>query len=99
MDPPGPTEPICGPDENRPWTRASLREVGGARGIGVRFLQEAFSSRTAVPEHRVLEKPILDVLQAFLPERSSDLSGRVRSRRELAGVCGMPAESERFARL
>src|SRR5262249_47190334 len=32
--------------KDRPWNSATLDAVGGAKGIGVRFLEETFSSRT-----------------------------------------------------
>src|SRR5207249_966333 len=37
--------------KGRPWTVASLKEVGGTQGIGVTFLEETFSAATAPPEH------------------------------------------------
>src|SRR5439155_5691215 len=38
--------------KGRPWTPASLKEVGGTEGVGVTFLEETFSASTAPPEHR-----------------------------------------------
>ena len=36
--------------KGKPWTPATLREVGGTEGVGVTFLEETFSSRPAPPE-------------------------------------------------
>ena len=32
--------------KGKPWTPATLREVGGTEGVGVTFLEETFSSST-----------------------------------------------------
>lgn len=85
--------------KDRPWTCASLVEVGGAEGVGLRFLEETFSARSALPDVRALEKPIRALLQALLPESGADIKGGLRSRHELAQACGLPESSPRFARL
>src|SRR5262249_50658354 len=36
----------------RPWTPATLRAVGGARGVSLTFLREAFDKAGAPPEHQ-----------------------------------------------
>ena len=36
--------------KGKPWTPATLREVGGTEGVGVTFLEETFSSPQANPE-------------------------------------------------
>jgi serine/threonine protein kinase/formylglycine-generating enzyme required for sulfatase activity len=85
--------------KDRPWTPASLVEVGGAEGVGLRFLEETFTARTARPDLRALEKPARALLGALLPERGSDIKGRLRSRQELAQACGIADDSPRLARL
>src|SRR5262249_32807856 len=35
--------------KGKPWTPATLKAVGGAEGLGVTFLEEAFSAATAPP--------------------------------------------------
>ena len=42
--------------KGKPWTPATLREVGGMDGVGVRFLEETFSSTRSNPEHRYHQK-------------------------------------------
>jgi serine/threonine protein kinase/formylglycine-generating enzyme required for sulfatase activity len=85
--------------KDRPWTSAALLEVGGAEGVGVRFLEETFTARTASPELRALEKPARRLLQALLPERGTNIKGRTRSRSVLAEASGVAEDSPRFARL
>ena len=36
--------------KGKPWTPATLREVGGTEGVGVTFLEETFSSPASQPE-------------------------------------------------
>jgi serine/threonine protein kinase/formylglycine-generating enzyme required for sulfatase activity len=85
--------------KSRPWTRESLIEVGGTEGVGVRFLEGTFTGRTAIPEHRALEKASRACLNALLPEGGTDIKGHMRSRSELAAACGLTEDSRRFARL
>src|SRR5438874_183141 len=42
--------------KERPWTPAALQEGGGAQGVGVRFLEETFTGRTALPDLRLMEQ-------------------------------------------
>jgi serine/threonine protein kinase/formylglycine-generating enzyme required for sulfatase activity len=74
--------------QGRPWTPASLREVGGAAGVGVAFLEETFSSRTAPPQHRQHGAAARDVLRVLLPGTGTDIKGHRRAARELQEACG-----------
>ncbi len=65
--------------KGRPWTTDSLREVGGTEGIGVTFLEEMFSARTAPPAHRVHQKAVHAVLKALLPDQGTEIKGRMQS--------------------
>jgi serine/threonine protein kinase len=85
--------------KDRPWTPAGLVADGGELGVGIRFLEENFRSRTALPDLRVLEKPARKLLEALLPKRGTDIKGEMRSRQELAQACELAEESPRFARL
>jgi serine/threonine protein kinase len=84
--------------KGRPWTPRSLQAVGGTQGVGVTFLQEAFSPRTGRPEIRGLEKEARALLAALLPEAGSDIKGRVRSHAELLKATGLQS-AYRFERL
>ena len=54
--------------KGKPWTPATLREVGGMDGVGVTFLEETFSSPRSNPNHRYHQKAAQAVLKALLPE-------------------------------
>ncbi len=81
--------------KGKPWTPATLREVGGAQGIGVAFLDETFSATTAPPEHRLHQKAAQSILKALLPETGADLKGQMRSEsalREASGYASRPRD-------
>jgi hypothetical protein len=69
--------------KGKPWTPATLKEVGGAEGIGVAFLEETFAGRTAPPQHRLHQKAAQAVLKALLPPAGSNIKGHMRSWEEL----------------
>jgi serine/threonine protein kinase/formylglycine-generating enzyme required for sulfatase activity len=85
--------------KGRPWTPATLREVGGLEGIGVTFLEETFAGRSAVPDHRLHQAAARQVLQALLPEKGTEIKGRLRSRRELLEASGYAQQRHQFQRL
>ena len=74
--------------KGKPWTPATLRDVGGTEGIGLTFLEETFSASTAPPEHRIHQKAAEAVLKALLPESGTDIKGQMRSRQELLEASG-----------
>jgi serine/threonine protein kinase/formylglycine-generating enzyme required for sulfatase activity len=74
--------------KGKPWTPATLKEVGGTEGIGLAFLEETFSASTAPPEHRLHQKAAQAVLKALLPETGTDIKGQMRSRQELLEASG-----------
>ncbi len=88
--------------KSRPWTPASLKEVGGAQGIGAAFLEETFSASTAPPEHRYHQKAARVVLKGLLPESGSDIKGHMRSHAELlvaSGYGNRPRDFEELIRI
>jgi serine/threonine protein kinase/formylglycine-generating enzyme required for sulfatase activity/energy-coupling factor transporter ATP-binding protein EcfA2 len=74
--------------KGKPWTLAALKEVGGAEGVGMTFLEETFSASTAPPEHRYHQKAARAVLKALLPESGSNIKGHMRSHAELLAASG-----------
>ena len=46
----------------RPWTRQTLHQLGGLKGIGIRFLDETFGESTARPSFRKLSTSAQQVL-------------------------------------
>ncbi len=84
---------------HRDWSTKTLRDLGGMEGIGVTFLEETFSAHTAPPAHRVHQHAARAVLQALLPESSSDLKGRWRPVRQLQESAGYGNRPGDFAEL
>ncbi len=69
--------------KGKPWTPQTFKDVGGAKGIGVTFLQETFDAKTAPPSHRLHKPAAIKVLQALLPESGADIKGSMRSESDL----------------
>ena len=69
--------------KDKPWTAGTLSEVGGTEGIGVAFLEETFSSRSANPKVRQHQHAARAVLKTLLPEAGTDIKGHMRSYAEL----------------
>ncbi|MFI5457553.1 MAG: protein kinase [Isosphaerales bacterium] len=74
--------------KGKPWTPATLRDVGGTEGVGVTFLDETFTSPQANPKHRLHQKAAQAVLQALLPESGADIKGQMRSEQDLRDASG-----------
>jgi formylglycine-generating enzyme required for sulfatase activity len=85
--------------KGRPWTPATLKEVGGTEGVGVTFLEAAFSSPMASPRHRLHQKAARAVLRALLPESGTDIRGHMRSYAELLEASGYASRPKEFGDL
>ena len=85
--------------KGKPWTPATLREVGGTEGVGVTFLEETFSSSQANPKHRLHQKAAQAVLKALLPETGSEIKGQMRSEGELQEAASYTDRVREFADL
>jgi serine/threonine protein kinase/formylglycine-generating enzyme required for sulfatase activity len=88
--------------KGKPWTPATLKEVGGTEGVGVTFLEETFSAGTAPPEHRYHQKGARAVLKALLPDSGTDIKGHMRSHDELlsqSGYAGRPRDFDELIRI
>ena len=85
--------------EGKSWVPATLQELGGMEGVGVSFLEEKFSSRSAEPHHRLHEKAARGVLNTLLPEVGSDIKGHMRSHDELLLASGYESRPNDFAAL
>jgi hypothetical protein len=82
--------------KGKPWTPATLREVGGTAGVGVTFLEETFSAASAPPEHRLHQKAAQALLKALLPQTGSDIKGQMRSESDLSGASGYAGRPRDF---
>lgn len=82
--------------KGKPWTTATLKEVGGTEGVGVTFLEESFSSQSANPTHRMHQQAAQAVLKALLPERGTDIKGHMQSSTELRQASGYADQPDQF---
>src|SRR5208282_2591776 len=74
--------------KGKPWTPATLKEVGGIKGVGVSFLEETFTAASANPKYRLHQKAAQAVLKVLLPEAGTDIKGQMKSRQELLEASG-----------
>ena len=85
--------------KGRSWTPASLQEVGGTSGVGVAFLDETFTAKTAPPTHRLHAKASQAVLKALLPEVGTDIKGQMQPTDGLLEISGYGQRPEHFRNL
>lgn len=67
---------------SRPWTTAEFEAVGGARGVGVKFLEDKFGPHAPVI-YRTQRAAAQRVLAALLPPAGSALRGQMRTVEQL----------------
>ncbi len=82
--------------KTKPWTPATLKEVGGIEGLGVTFLEETFVAQTAPPQHRFHLKAAQAVLRTLLPATGGDIKGQMQAREHLLEVSGYAARPKEF---
>jgi serine/threonine protein kinase/formylglycine-generating enzyme required for sulfatase activity len=85
--------------KSKPWTPATLNEVGGMDGVGVRFLDESFCSPRSNPTHRLHQHAAQSVLRTLLPQGTTDIKGRMKSVEELRLVSGYSDRPGEFSDL
>ncbi|HVX13241.1 MAG TPA: SUMF1/EgtB/PvdO family nonheme iron enzyme [Pirellulales bacterium] len=85
--------------KSKPWTAAAVKQLGGADGIGIAFLEETFCSPTCPPANRLHQRAIQSTLLAFLPRADSHIKGRMRSRAELLEASGYSSRLKEFGEL
>ena len=85
--------------KGKPWSLATLHELGGMQGVGVAFLEETFASRTAEPMRRLHQQAAQLVLKALLPEVGCDIKGNMRSHQELLARSGYETRPRDFDEL
>ncbi len=73
---------------DRPWTVAELTRVGGAQGVGYKFLESTFESMHANPQHRALQQEARLLLEALVPV-TGEIRGRMLPVESLREACGM----------
>ena len=85
--------------KDKAWTPATLRDVGGAEGVGMAFLDETFGARTTNPQCRRHQQAAQAVLEALLPQPGSDIKGRIRAYPELLDISGYGKKPRAFKEL
>jgi formylglycine-generating enzyme required for sulfatase activity len=81
--------------KGKPWTVATLKELGGTEGVGVAFLEEAFAG----PRGRPHQQAARAVLRALLPETGSDIKGNMQSHAKLLEASGYARRGRDFEEL
>jgi hypothetical protein len=85
--------------EGLPWEPGELNRLGGATGVGVKFLDQKFSATTAPPPNRKHKNAAQEVLKALLPEARTDIKGHMRTREQLAQAAGYERRPNDFEEL
>ena len=86
----------------KPWATETLRNVGGAEGVGLNFLEETFNSPHAEPKYRFHQRAAQAVLKALLPEGGTRIRGEAKSYSELISASGYahrPGDFEDLCRI
>ena len=74
--------------KSQPWNMASLTNLGGMRGIGVRYLEQVFDSSASPPHFRRHQDAILKMLVCLLPADSISIRGQRVDLDKLAPAAG-----------
>lgn len=82
--------------KNLEWGAETLRQVGGARGVGVTFLEQTFGSPSSRPEYLHHEVAGRAVLNALLPARGADIRGQHLPIDHLLTVSGYAERQDEF---
>ncbi len=82
--------------KGRRWEQQTLRTLGGAKGIGVKFLDETFESVSAPMPNRLHEKAARAVLKALMPTPGMNIRGGKKSYDELKQISGYGERSDDF---
>jgi serine/threonine protein kinase len=88
--------------KGKPWTPATLKDVGGTERVGVAFLEETFGASSAPLEHRYHQIAARAILKSLLPASGTGIKGQIKSRDELleaSGYAGRPAEFHDLIRI
>ncbi|MEZ6133409.1 MAG: protein kinase [Pirellulaceae bacterium] len=82
--------------KNQQWEVATLKKLGGVHGIGLQFLDEAFSNDLAPIARRTHEPAVRKILRALIPEHSVDIKGTMQSEQVLLEASGYAQQPAKF---
>ena len=77
--------------KSRDWTPGTIKDVGGAAGVGVAFLDDCFGSLAPMPR-RVFAEAAEHLLSALLPAPGADIRGASRTYGDLQSAAGLGEE-------
>ncbi|MFM9118513.1 MAG: serine/threonine protein kinase, partial [Planctomycetota bacterium] len=83
----------------RPWKASTLESLGGAAGIGVAFLEEAFASPNASPVRKRHASAAQRVLRSLLPPLGTEIKGLRRTGKELIAAADYAQRPEEYTQL
>lgn len=84
---------------NRPWIPATLTAIGGASGVGLRFLEDTFGGLSTPLSYRIHQVAIREILRALLPASGTDIKACTRTAIELAAAARCDVNSGEFQQL
>lgn len=79
--------------QNKPWTPATLKQMGGFEGVGVAFLEESFGPQ-ANPRARVHQPAARRVLKSLLPDSGTVINIQMKPYDELLQASGYKSASQ-----
>lgn len=85
--------------KTRDWTEAKLASVGGASGIGQRFLKETFDSSSVSRRYQLNGESAKSILGSLLPKSGSDIRGAMKPQTDLEDAAGLENRPEKFLEL
>ena len=85
--------------KSRPWTVKELRSVGGAQGVGERFLESTFGAESSSKKYKSQKERVQAVLEELLPESGSDIRGSMKTRDELMAAAKLSNRPKEFEQL
>ncbi|MFM8252474.1 MAG: protein kinase domain-containing protein [Planctomycetota bacterium] len=85
--------------KGRHWEPVTLAELSDQGGVGVLWLEETFSGRSASPSHRYHRDAAQAVLRALLPDLNTNLKGHRCTTDDLRAACGYLEDEAEFEEL
>ncbi len=85
--------------KGRPWSYASLLQLGGIQGIGTMFLEEAFTVTHAPAHQKIHEQAAREVLRSLLPDQGTNIKVSQKTATELRDSSSYRDEPELFEQL
>lgn len=82
--------------KSRDWAPETLRELGGAVGMGLQFLRESFSVAHAPAAQRMHEEAVRKTLESLLPEVGTEIKTQWRTRDQLIEISGYRDDPKSF---